>query len=77
MAENQLPRIIVTEGEAAQMVALSIRTLQRLRTSGGGPVFVQLGGRRIGYQVADLTAWAEGRRAPSTSAVAAQRGRAA
>lgn len=51
--------LIVTEAEAAQMVRLSARTLQRLRLAGEGPRYINLtpSGSRIGYAVADLQAW--------------------
>lgn len=53
---------IVTEAEAAHMLRLSLRTLQRMRAGGvEGPPFVRLTERRIGYRVADLNAWAESR----------------
>ena len=61
--------LVVTEIEAAQMLRVSPRTLQRLRLEGGGPAFVQLTGTgsRIGYPVAALHAWLAARTVTSTS----------
>ncbi len=70
-------RIVVSETEAAQLVGLSIRTLQRLRVAGGGPTIVQLSDRRIGYSPADLEAWVGSRRLASTSAGTVGAGKAA
>lgn len=49
--------LIVTEAEAAHMLRISPRTLQRMRALGGGPPIVRLSERRIGYSVAALNAW--------------------
>ncbi len=67
-----LSPLVVTEFEAAQMLRVSPRTLQRLRLAGGGPPYVPLtpGGARIGYPVADLQAWLASRTVASTSAAA-------
>jgi len=57
----------VTEEEAARLLRLSARTMQRMRLDGGGPVFVRLTDRRIGYTRAGLDAWIGERVATSTS----------
>ncbi len=60
--------LIVTEAEAARLLRLSVRTLQRLRIEGDGPPFVRLtSGRRLGYLRTDLETWARSRSARSTS----------
>ena len=38
--------LVLTEDEAARMLRLSARTMQRLRLDGDGPRFVKLTGRR-------------------------------
>lgn len=53
--------IVVTEQDAAKMLSVSTRHLQRLRGEGEAPPTVRLGPRRIGYRVADLEAWLSGR----------------
>ena len=61
--------LVISEAEAARLVDVSTRHLQRLRVEGGGPPYIQLGARRIGYRLADLESWIAGRRVASTSAV--------
>jgi predicted DNA-binding transcriptional regulator AlpA len=58
---------ILTERDAAAMVCLSVRTLQRLRVDGGGPEFIKLTARRIGYSQSALAAWLRARSATSAS----------
>jgi hypothetical protein len=65
-----LPPVVVTEDEAATLLRMCRRSLQDLRLKGGGPVFCRLIGRRVGYRIADLDAWARARSATSTSAEA-------
>lgn len=52
--------------QAGAHLNLSPRTLEKLRTIGGGPRFRKLG-RRIVYRIVDLDAWAESRACESTS----------
>jgi excisionase family DNA binding protein len=52
--------------EAARFLGLSKSTLDKLRISGGGPTYLQLG-RRVLYDVADLEAWLMPKRRSSTS----------
>jgi hypothetical protein len=52
--------------QAGAHLSLSPRTLEKLRTLGGGPRFRKLR-RRIVYKVADLDAWAESRACHGTS----------
>lgn len=52
--------------EAANVLGLSPRTLEKFRLTGEGPAFHKFG-RRCLYQMADLEAWAAGRRRRSTS----------
>lgn len=59
--------LVLTELEAADMLRLSPRTLQRLRLEGGGPRFMVLSLRRIGYPVAELEAWIAKNAVESTS----------
>jgi hypothetical protein len=68
MADNSL--LVVTEAEAGKMLGLSLRTMQRLRLDGGGPAFVKLTDRRIGYSVETLQQWLRTREVASTSAAA-------
>lgn len=68
------PRGVLREKAASAYVGLSVRDLQRKRTEGGGPPYVRLGTRAVGYAVADLDAWLKARTFASTSAEDAARG---
>ncbi|HEX7753671.1 MAG TPA: helix-turn-helix domain-containing protein [Novosphingobium sp.] len=48
---------LMTTKEAAEYVRLSPSLLNKLRLTGGGPVFVRLAGRAIRYRQFDLQAW--------------------
>ena len=52
--------------QAAQYVGLSPRTLEKMRTEGGGPSY-RKHGRYVRYHLADLDAWSASRRKNSTS----------
>lgn len=68
------PSDLLTTVEAARFLRLSVPTLERLRLSGDGPVFIKLGpGKRsrVVYRRSDLDAWLHAQRRDSTS----QRGR--
>ena len=52
--------------EAARLLGLSGRTLEKHRTHGTGPQYRKLGGRVV-YAVDDLQAWAERGAVTSTS----------
>jgi hypothetical protein len=47
----------MTEQQAADHLRVSLRTLQRWRSSKIGPTFSRLGPRWIRYSLADLEAW--------------------
>ena len=52
--------------EAADYCGSTASTFEKLRLTGGGPVYVKLG-RRVAYRVEDLDAWLAARRRRSTS----------
>ena len=54
--------------EAAGYLGLSTSTLAKLRLTGEGPRYINLG-RRVLYDVADLDAWVATRKRTSTSDV--------
>jgi len=57
---------LLDQREAAKLLRLSERTLERLRLQGGGPCFVKAG-RCVRYRECDLEAWIAQRIVSSTS----------
>ena len=57
---------LLTQRQAAALLCLSERTLERFRVSGGGPRFVRCG-RSIRYRLSDVEAWISSRVVGSTS----------
>lgn len=66
MPESQTAATYLNCEQAGAHLNLSPRTLEKLRTIGGGPRFRKLG-RRIVYKLADLDAWSDSRACESTS----------
>ena len=62
---GQLERLL-NQKQAAEVLGLSTRTVERLRLTGGGPRFAKLG-RRVLYRPADLNAWVAAQIVGSTS----------
>lgn len=61
MRADPMADVYLTEVEFADRYKLSRRTVQRWRYTGdGGPAWVRLGFRRIGYRLSDCEAWAAG-----------------
>jgi len=56
----------LTQQEAAELLRLSPRTLERMRLDGSGPRFRKFG-KRVTYAVEDLRAYADARSFQSTS----------
>ncbi|MFN3990169.1 MAG: helix-turn-helix transcriptional regulator [Erythrobacter sp.] len=63
--DNETP--YMKTDEAARYLGLSSSLLNKLRLTGGGPVFVRLAGRAIRYRRGDLDAWANASAMASTS----------
>jgi len=57
----------LTAPEAATFTRLAVQTLAKMRVTGGGPLYVKAGGRRILYKRADIQAWLDARVRSSTS----------
>lgn len=66
--DNNWPRFVRTP-EAARLLDLSPRTLEKHRCDGTGPIFHKLGGRVV-YAVSDLHAWVAAGARQSTSEAA-------
>ncbi len=63
--------------EAGRYLGLSSSLLNKLRLTGGGPVFVRLAGRAIRYRRPDLDEWVQASVMASTSQRPGQAGAAA
>jgi predicted DNA-binding transcriptional regulator AlpA len=61
---------ILSERELAEWLHTSRPTLQRQRSDGSGPPFVQLSERRIGYRKSIVERWLEARTIESIGAFA-------
>jgi hypothetical protein len=59
--------ILLNTSQAAERCSLSPRTLEGLRSHGGGPPFIRLGSA-VRYRLEDLDAWIAGNRQPPTGA---------
>ncbi len=55
-------RRILRTAEAAIYVGLSRSHLEKQRIAGGGPRFVRLSGRAVGYDIRDLDEWLDQQR---------------
>lgn len=66
----QEPKRYLNSEEAARILRLSARTLERMRVEGSGPKYLKAGRgtrARVLYRPADLDDWLEGRTYQSTS----------
>jgi excisionase family DNA binding protein len=57
---------LLTQDEAAELLKLSVRTVERLRVSGTGPKFLKIM-RSVRYRPSDVEAWLAARIVSSTS----------
>ncbi len=57
--------VVLTHGEAARMLRLSTRSLDRMVETGEAPPRIQLTIRRIGYWKRDVLAWLQARTSPA------------
>ncbi len=53
--------VFLSEAEAAKVLGVARRTLQRWRNTGLGPPHTRMGERRIGYRSDKLYEWSEPR----------------
>jgi predicted DNA-binding transcriptional regulator AlpA len=63
---RDFPNRLLSVPEAARSLGLSASTLNKLRLSGDGPLYMKLG-RRVLYDLRDLEAWARERKRSHTS----------
>lgn len=52
---------VMTQGQAARFLQVSLRTLRRWRSCGDGPPYVELTQWRVRYRLTDLEAWLRSR----------------
>ncbi len=62
---------LIPEKRAAEFLGLSIKTLQKKRCTGDGPVFVRISARCVRYRRRNLIEWANSLARQSTSESAA------
>ena len=58
---------LLTQREAAQLLRLSERSLERYRVSGFGPRYVKAGHSAVRYRIEDVETWIASRVVRSTS----------
>ena len=61
------PQRVLRTRDAATYLGVAASTLEKFRLTGGGPRFIRLGRRAVGYDVNDLIEWLEVRKVRSTS----------
>ena len=64
---SQDPDSLLNEQQAAGLLGVTVRTLQKWRVRGGGPRFVRVSSRCIRYRRRELNHWAAERLKHSTS----------
>ncbi|WP_237213992.1 helix-turn-helix transcriptional regulator [Falsiroseomonas oryziterrae] len=62
------PDAILAPADAARLLGVHVRSLERWRVTGDGPAFVRIGLRRVGYRVSDIEAWLDARAFPHRAA---------
>ena len=51
------PDVLLKESQAALILGVSPRAMQKWRSNGRGPVFVRISARCIRYRTSDLAKW--------------------
>jgi predicted DNA-binding transcriptional regulator AlpA len=64
------PEPLLTEKELSAWLGVSAPNLQRMRSNGSGPPFIQLSPRRIGYRKCDVEVWLAARTTDRVGALA-------
>lgn len=62
---------LMNQSEAAVILGVSARTLEKWRVKGGGPLFVKVGSS-VRYRVCDLQSWIAGNSHAHTASVTAR-----
>lgn len=61
------PPAIMTPGQAAMYLTVSVSSLARMRIEGNGPPYIQITAQKIGYRLKDLDAFVESKVTTKTS----------
>lgn len=59
---------IILPADLALMLGVSLSTLERWRCQGGGPAFLKIGRRRIGYRAGAVKRWLDQQERANTAA---------
>ena len=57
--QNQNPYQQLSEAEAAELIGLSQKCLQKKRNNGTGPRYVRVSAKCVRYRLMDIIAWQE------------------
>jgi predicted DNA-binding transcriptional regulator AlpA len=71
-AGTELPERLLTEKDLSDWLGVSLPNLQRMRSTGTGPRYVQLSTRRLGYRKRDVEAWLAARTINRVGALASK-----
>ena len=66
--QSAILNIVLSQPEAARLMRMSTRTLERLVETGVAPPRIQLTGRRVGYWHSDVIVWLQARTSPAKRA---------
>jgi len=61
------PDVLLKESQAAKILGVSPRAMQKWRSNGRGPIYVRISARCIRYRTSDLAKWTADRLRRSTS----------
>lgn len=65
--ERDYQEALLTERQAAAFLGYKVKTLQKWRVTGEGPVYISVSRRSVRYRRRDLIAWVNARLRRSTS----------
>ena len=67
---DSTPQRFLDQKEAADIIHVSVKSLQRWRDAGVGPRFIRAGLRKVLYAESDVLAWLDSRKHASLAAEA-------
>lgn len=66
MVSNPIPKVLIRESVAAEMLGMQPATLRKWRHTGDGPPFIRMG-RAIRYEISEVLGYVDRNRSWSTS----------